>query len=66
MSDNAMRISVGEIATLAAWVEKQGLKSNHEVRLEQTQTGIGNAIIAKIRMTEDEGIFKDITDYDCW
>ena len=66
MSDNAMRISVGEIATLAAWVEKQGLNSNHEVRLEQTQTGIGNAIIAKIRMTEDEGIFKDITDYDCW
>jgi hypothetical protein len=66
MSDNAMRISVGEIATLAAWVEKQGLKSNHTVRLEQTQTGIGNAITAKILMTDDEGIFKDITDYDTW
>jgi hypothetical protein len=63
---NTMEISVGEIMDLAAWVEKQGLKRSHPVTVEYTQTGIGTALEAKIKLTEDSGIFKDFTDYESW
>jgi hypothetical protein len=61
-----LKMSAGELADLAAWVEKQGLKRNHEVHLEQAQTGIGTTLVAKIHLTEDSGIFKDFTDYESW
>jgi hypothetical protein len=61
-----LKMSAGELADLAAWVEQQGLKRNHEVRLEQVQTGIGCTLVGKIHLTEDSGIFKDFTDYDTW
>lgn len=61
-----MRMSVGEVMKLAKWLESKGLKSTHEVEIESTETGIGNHLEAKIRMTEDEGLFIDLTDYDTW
>jgi hypothetical protein len=64
---NRMTLCVGEIMELAAWVEKQGLKRTHRVEVEQdNNSGIGTSTVAKIRMTEDSGIFKDITDFDLW
>lgn len=61
-----MRMSVGEVMKLAKWLETKGLKDNHEVIIETTATGIGTAVEAKVKMTEDEGLFIDLTDYDSW
>jgi hypothetical protein len=58
---------VGEILDLAVWLEKNGLKRTHRVIVEQeTGNGIGTATQARVRVTESEGIFIDITDYDVW
>lgn len=61
-----MKLSVGEVMKLAKWLETKGLKDTHEVIIESTATGIGSVVEAKVRMTEDEGIFIDLTDYDTW
>jgi hypothetical protein len=58
---------VGEILDLAAWLERNGLKRTHRVVVEQdVGNGIGTATQASVKMTESEGIFIDITDYDTW
>jgi len=59
-------MNVGEIMDLARWVEQKGLAKNHRVEISFSHTGIGTAIQALTKMTETEGIFVDITDYDCW
>lgn len=61
-----MRMSVKEINTLAKWCEEKNMKDNHEVIIETTQTGIGSHVEARVRLTETEGIFIDLTDYDSW
>jgi hypothetical protein len=66
IEDDEMKMSVGEVLKLAKWLETKGLKETHEVIIETTQTGIGTCVEAKIRMTEDEGLFIDLTDYDSW
>jgi adenylosuccinate synthase len=66
IEDSEMKISVGEVLKLAKWLETKGLKETHEVIIETTSTGIGTCVEAKVRMTEDEGLFIDLTDYDSW
>jgi hypothetical protein len=61
-----MRMNVGEVMKLAKWLEAKGLESTHQVDIETTATGIGTHVEAKVKMTEDEGIFIDLTDYDSW
>lgn len=57
-------MNVGEIMDLARWVEQKGLAKNHRVEITFSHIGIGTAIQALTKMTETEGIFIDITDYD--
>ena len=62
-----MEFCAGEILDLAAWLEKNGLKRDHQVFVEQDSgNGIGVATRARVNMTPTEGIFIDITDYDMW
>jgi len=62
-----MEMNVGEILDLATWLEKHGLKRTHRVVIEQEWgNGIGTATQARVKTTESEGIFIDITDYDVW
>lgn len=57
-------MNVGEIMELARWVEQKGLAKTHRIEITYTHTGIGTAIKAMTNMTEKEGIFIDLTDYD--
>ena len=61
-----MRMKVGEVARLHAWLESKGLKQDHSVDIEIDDTVLGGTVIAKVKMTEDEGIFIDLTDYTDW
>jgi hypothetical protein len=62
-----MEMNIGEVLDLAAWLEKHGLKRTHRVVIEQEcGNGIGTATQARVKTTESEGIFIDITDYDVW
>lgn len=61
-----IKLSVGEITKLAKWLETKNLKDNDEVIISTEATGIGTSVEAKIKITEDEGIFIDLTDYDNW
>lgn len=61
-----MRMSVNEVMKLARWLEKKGLKDTHEVVIEYTETGIGQVLVAKVKTTDDEGLFIDLSDYENW
>ena len=59
-------LSISELCKLADWVEAKNLKPNQSVTIESIATGIGCVLIAKVKTSEDEGIFYDLTNYDTW
>lgn len=61
-----MRMNVSEVRKLAKWLETKGLKDTHQVFIEYTETGIGQVLVAKVKMTDDEGIYIDLSDYENW
>jgi hypothetical protein len=58
-------ISINEIETLLEWVKNLD-PAPIKVTLIATSTGIGTHIRAEVHTSENEGQFKDITDYDSW
>jgi len=47
------------------WLETIDPKP-HVIYLSTEQTGIGRATRAEIKTAEDEGRWKDLTDYNSW
>lgn len=63
MSDSEITLSLKEIKKLVEWLITNNAKV---VTLNQVYTGIGLATEAKIKLSEDESLCKNITDYESW
>jgi hypothetical protein len=58
-------IGMNELKKLMEWLETIDPKP-HVIYLSTEQTGIGKATRAEIKTAEDEGRWKDLTDYSNW
>jgi hypothetical protein len=63
MSEVSITLSVKELNTLIEWTSS---KKFEQITITQTSTGIGPATKAVINTSEDEGIWKNLTDYESW
>jgi hypothetical protein len=54
-----------EITKLFEWMNKFG-NPIHEVRIITTQNEIGKLVRAEVELSEGEGRWIDITDYNSW
>lgn len=61
-----IKITVREIKKLAAWIQANDLQAKQLITIAVEQTGIGPSIKASYEVTEDEGRYIDLTDYDSW
>ena len=63
-----VKLNYTELESLWKFVNSHREKlGNGQVCLKSsTGSGIGTATTALIHYTEDEGVFKDITDYEKW
>ena len=61
-----VKLNVREIKKLASLVQVNDLKDRQQVTISVEQTGIGLSIKASYEVTEDEGRYIDLTDYDSW
>ena len=61
----SISIGLSELKKLTDWLEKMDPQP-HVVYIITEHTGIGTAIRAEIKTAEDEGRWKDLTDYDNW
>ena len=61
----SISIGLNELKKLNEWLDKMDPKP-HVVYIITEQTNIGTAIRAEIKTSEDEGRWKDLTDYDNW
>ena len=61
-----MKLNVREIKKLASWVQANDLEDQQQVTISVEQTGIGPSTKASYEVTEDEGRYIDLTDYDSW
>lgn len=61
-----VKLNVREIKKLASWVQANDLKDRQQVTISVEQTVIGPGIKAHYEVTEDEGRYIDLTDYDSW
>lgn len=52
-----------ELATLIEWAAD---KKVDKITITQSSTGIGPATKAMIYTSEDEGMWKNLTDYESW
>ena len=60
-----LTISPKELETLTEWIKDMDPQP-HKISLFSESTGIGCCIRAEIETAENEGVWKDITDYDNW
>ena len=65
MSEQKLMISPKELQTLVDWVAKLDPQP-HKIALISGSTGIGSWLRAEIEISESEGLWKDVTDYDNW
>lgn len=63
--ERRLTISPKELETLMEWIKDMDPQP-HKISLLSASTGIGCCIRAEIETAEDEGIWKDITDYENW
>jgi len=61
-----IKLNVKEIRKLYSWIEANELKDAVQIKIYVEHTGIGDAIRATVNVSEDEGRFIDLTDYDSW
>jgi hypothetical protein len=60
-----INLSINELKKLVEWLETIEPKP-HVIYISTEATGIGTAVRAEIKTSEDEGLWKDLTDYDNW
>lgn len=65
MTERVILISPKEIQSLVNWIATFE-KTPRVIKLIGTQTGIGQALRAEVEITEDEGVYKDLTNYEEW
>lgn len=66
--DMEMKLNYSELESLWNFVNvhREKLGNGYVCLKSKSGSGIGTATTALIHYTEDEGVFKDITDYDKW
>lgn len=63
MSEVSITLNAKELAKLIEWVAD---KKIDKITITQSPTGIGPATKAMIYSSEDEGMWKNLTDYESW
>ena len=63
-----VKLNYTELESLWKFVNshREKLGNGQDCLKSSTGSGIGTATTALIHYTEDEGVFKDITDYEKW
>lgn len=61
-----IKLNIKEIRKLATWVQSNDLKDQQQITISVEQTGIGPSVKASYEVSEDEGRYIDLTDYDSW
>ena len=66
--DMEMKLNYSELESLWNFVNshREKLGKGHVCLKSSSDSGIGTSTTALIHYTEDEGVFKDITDYEKW
>ena len=60
-------MSVKEVMNLASWIKLKDFSESHlVVTIESEDTGIGNCLEAKVKLSENESLCYDFTDYEAW
>ena len=61
-----VKLTMKEMQSIAQWLKDRGLSDNVPVTIKSDQTGIGTTLMVLVETRENEGIWKDFTDYDSW
>lgn len=66
MSNAKVKLNAMQVEALQDWLKEKQVPAGCPVVITQTETGIGPAIEAQVEITEGEGIWKDLTNYNDW
>ena len=66
MSERSISISPKELLSLVEWLATFDYPPHEITIITSSNSGIGTSVRAEVKLTENEGRFKDLTDYENW
>ena len=66
VTEHRVKLSVSQLEKLLTWLKANDMKPERLVVIREASTGIGPAIRAEVEITEDEGRYIDLTEYENW
>lgn len=61
-----MKLTIGDVRRILEWAEQKSLTDATPMEISQTSGPIGDTLKIKVKTSENEGIWADLTDYDSW